>query len=79
MTYKDVAFVMQNGMILYQEDIAKIVGTVYKSSKRVPFEIDLHNGKDVYNLVKLFGKDVEQMNRQAENLTKQHSNDKKQK
>jgi hypothetical protein len=71
--YKRVSIVLQNGMELFQKDVAKIVGSVFKAGKEVHFEIDPNNRDDVYNLVRWFGEDVNKIREDSEKTTKRHS------
>jgi hypothetical protein len=71
MSYKNVSIIMQNGMVIQQKDIAKIVGSVEKATGKVAFEIDLSNDDDIYNLIRNFGKSAE---RKTHDLTRRHWN-----
>lgn len=60
MRYKELKIVLSNGIILNQNDIAKITGYITKTNKQIQFEINLNNNKDIYKLYRDFGKEIKE-------------------
>ncbi len=60
MRYKNIEIVLPNGIILNQREVAKITGYITKANKKIKFEIDLNNNKDIYNLYKNFNKEIKE-------------------
>ena len=56
---KKLEIVLSNGMTINQKEISKIMGYIYKNNKKMKFEIDFNNGKDMYKLFKNFRKELE--------------------
>lgn len=70
MRYKEIKIVLGNGVILKQEDIAKIEGFIIRTNEKIKFEIDLNNKKDVYKLYKDFKKEVAKSVREIQKAMK---------
>ena len=70
MKYNKLEIVLANGITINQKEIAKITGFIYKTNKKIGFEIDLNNNKDVYNIFKNFKKELEENMQKIQQTTK---------
>lgn len=67
---KKLEIVLSNGMTINQKEISKIMGYIYKNNKKMKFEIDFNNGKDMYKLFKNFRKELESNILQIQDVVK---------